>query len=101
MTQDSQTETNIPENHRLLLVDDDRPFLTRLGRAMEMRGFNVDMAETIADAIAHVRANPPDFAVVDMRLGDRPTVRMTRAAVEEWWRIRQIDAGAAPTETDG
>lgn len=42
-----------------------------------------------------------DVAVVDMRLGDRPTVRMTRAAVEEWWRIRQIDAGAAPTETDG
>ncbi|MCO5134627.1 MAG: ActR/PrrA/RegA family redox response regulator transcription factor [Phyllobacteriaceae bacterium] len=70
MTQDSQTETNIPENHRLLLVDDDRPFLTRLGRAMEMRGFNVDMAETIADAIAHVKANPPDFAVVDMRLSD-------------------------------
>ncbi|MFV0512827.1 MAG: cell division protein FtsQ/DivIB [Jhaorihella sp.] len=33
-----------------------------------------------------------DIAVVDMRLGERATVRMTRAAVEEWWRIRQIDA---------
>jgi cell division protein FtsQ len=32
-----------------------------------------------------------DVAVVDMRLGERPTVRMTGAAVEEWWRIRKIN----------
>ncbi len=60
----------MPENRRLLLVDDDRPFLTRLGRAMEARGFEVDMAETMASAVALVKANPPDFAVVDMRLSD-------------------------------
>lgn len=60
----------MPENRRLLLVDDDRPFLTRLGRAMEARGFEVDMAETMASAVTLVKANPPDFAVVDMRLSD-------------------------------
>ena len=32
-----------------------------------------------------------DVAVVDMRLGERPTVRMTDAAVEEWWRIRKMN----------
>ena len=60
----------IAENRRLLLVDDDRPFLTRLGRAMESRGFNVHMSETIVDAKHNIKISPPDFAVVDMRLGD-------------------------------
>ena len=54
----------------LLIVDDDRPFLTRLARALELRGFAVETAETVADGIARVRARAPAFAVVDMRLGD-------------------------------
>lgn len=54
----------------LLIVDDDRPFLNRLGRAMEMRGFTVRLAETISEAAAAIRAESPDYAVVDMRLSD-------------------------------
>jgi two-component system response regulator RegA len=54
----------------LLLVDDDKPFLTRLGRAMEARGFAVRLADTVAEGIAEVRKQPPSFAVVDLRLGD-------------------------------
>ena len=38
----------------LLLVDDDRPFLQRLGRAMESRGFDVTTAETVREGISHV-----------------------------------------------
>ncbi|AHD10269.1 MULTISPECIES: cell division protein FtsQ/DivIB [Phaeobacter] len=34
-----------------------------------------------------------DVAAVDMRLAARPTVRMTENAVEDWWRIRQLNAG--------
>lgn len=66
----TDTSVELPESRRLLLVDDDRPFLTRLGRAMESRGFEVQMSETIADAQNNVRIAPPDFAVVDMRLTD-------------------------------
>lgn len=54
----------------LLLVDDDRPFLQRLARAMESRGFNVSTAETVSDGIAHVNRQLPDYCVVDMRLDD-------------------------------
>lgn len=54
----------------LLLVDDDRPFLQRLGRAMENRGMTVTTAESISEGLACVRAKVPDFAVVDMRLED-------------------------------
>lgn len=54
----------------LLLVDDDKPFLTRLARAMESRGFTVDTAESVEEAVAKAKAAPPAYAVVDMRLGD-------------------------------
>ena len=54
----------------LLIVDDDRPFLQRIARAMESRGFAVETAESIADGMSRVEAHPPAYAVVDMRLGD-------------------------------
>lgn len=54
----------------LLIVDDDRPFLNRLTKAMELRGFKVTTAETVSEGLAAVRRAPPAFAVIDMRLGD-------------------------------
>lgn len=54
----------------LLLVDDDKVFLTRLERAMVKRGFEVRIADTVADGVAAVNAAPPAFAVVDLRLED-------------------------------
>lgn len=54
----------------LLLVDDDRPFLIRLARAMESRGFSIQTADTVAEALSTVNQDPPSYAVVDMRLGD-------------------------------
>jgi two-component system, response regulator RegA len=54
----------------LLIVDDDKPFLQRLARAMETRGFAVETAESVEEAVLKARAKPPAFAVVDMRLGD-------------------------------
>jgi cell division protein FtsQ len=30
---------------------------------------------------------------VDMRIAARPTVRMTENAVENWWRIREMNEG--------
>ena len=54
----------------LLLVDDDKPFLQRLARAMEARGYIVDTADTVAEGLKKAEASPPAFAVVDMRLED-------------------------------
>jgi two-component system, response regulator RegA len=54
----------------LLIVDDDGPFLRRLARAMESRGFLVDTAESVAEGIAKSKARPPKYAVCDLRLGD-------------------------------
>lgn len=54
----------------LLLVDDDKVFLTRLGRAMEARGYQVTLADSVAAGLAQVESQPPAFAVIDLRLGD-------------------------------
>lgn len=54
----------------LLIVDDDKAFLQRIARAMELRGYRVETADTVADGLKIVRETPPDCAVVDLRLGD-------------------------------
>lgn len=54
----------------LLIVDDDKPFSSRLARAMEVRGYEVRVAESVADGIAAIDTLAPTFAVIDMRLGD-------------------------------
>ncbi|MCG8562301.1 MAG: ActR/PrrA/RegA family redox response regulator transcription factor [Hyphomicrobiales bacterium] len=63
-------DTPVPSDPSLVIVDDDRPFVSRLGRAMESRGFDVRTAETIDEGMALIRQAPPAYAVVDMRLED-------------------------------
>ncbi|MFC0193987.1 ActR/PrrA/RegA family redox response regulator transcription factor [Aureimonas pseudogalii] len=60
----------VPEGDAsILLVDDDRPFVTRLARAFEQRGFAVRTAEGVSEGVSAIRAQAPAYAVVDMRLG--------------------------------
>jgi two-component system response regulator RegA len=66
----SPTSVNLGADPSLLIVDDDAPFLRRLARAMETRGFVVDLAGSVAEGIAKARSAPPSYAVVDLRLGD-------------------------------
>lgn len=54
----------------LLLVDDDEPFVKRLAKAMEKRGFIAETAESVAAGRAIAMARPPAYAVVDLRLED-------------------------------
>lgn len=61
---------DIGEDNSLLLVDDDEPFLRRLTRAMEKRGFAPETAGSVAAGKAIATARPPAYAVVDLRLED-------------------------------
>src|SRR6056297_1394695 len=58
------------EDRSLLLVDDDEPFLRRLSRAMEKRGFAPETAMSVAAGQAIATARPPAYAVIDLRLED-------------------------------
>lgn len=56
--------------HDLLVVEDDAIFRQQLAHSMERRGFAVRVAGSVSDGIAAVRAAPPRYAVIDLRLGD-------------------------------
>ncbi len=60
----------IGEDNTLLLLDDDEPFVRRLARAMEKRGFEVITAAGVNEAKAIVATKPPAYAVCDLRLED-------------------------------
>ena len=66
---------SIPEltgqlDRSLLIVEDDKPFLERLARAMEGRGFAVTSCDSVAEGLTQIARAAPAFAVVDLRLGD-------------------------------
>ncbi len=63
----------------LLLLDDDAPLRTRLGRALESRGFTTQLVQSVGEAVAAVRAQPPAFAVLDMRLEDGSGLKVVQA----------------------
>jgi len=61
---------SIGEDNSLLILDDDEPFLRRLAKAMEKRGFAVETAGSIAAGSAIATARTPAYAVIDLRLAD-------------------------------
>ena len=60
---------NQSERPSLLLVDDDATFRTVLSRALEKRGFAVTTADSVEQALPLANANPPEYAVLDLKMG--------------------------------
>ncbi|MEL7030150.1 MAG: ActR/PrrA/RegA family redox response regulator transcription factor, partial [Pseudomonadota bacterium] len=61
---------DLPKDRSLLILDDDSAFRIRLGRAMEKRGFEPRLAESLDEARRIIREGAPAFAVIDLRLDD-------------------------------
>ncbi len=53
-----------------LLVDDDALYLRTLQRSLQRRGFAAAIAQTAEDALRIARAEPPAFALIDLKLGN-------------------------------
>lgn len=81
MAEDEITE--LGADRSLLLVDDDLPFLTRLARAMEKRGFQTETAETVAAGKVIVQNHAPAYAVIDLRLEDGNGLEVVEALREK------------------
>ena len=73
---------DLGEERQLLIVDDDERFCTRLGRAMEKRGFAVSTATSVADGTSAAVRNRPRYAVVDLRLTDGSGLEVVQALRE-------------------
>jgi two-component system response regulator RegA len=69
MQQQVRVEAAITDKS-LLIVDDDKPFLQRVARAMETRGYTVKTADSVAEGVRQAESAPPAFAVIDLRLED-------------------------------
>lgn len=69
----------------LLLTDDDELFCSVLATALEKRGFAVEVAHNVEDAIALVGENAPEYAVVDLNMPGDSGLRLVE-------RLHQLDA---------
>ena len=54
----------------LLLVDDDEVFCDVLAPALRKRGYEVSVANTLADGLALADELTPEYAVLDLRIGN-------------------------------
>jgi two-component system response regulator RegA len=52
----------------VLVVDDDDTYRNALARGFERRGFEVLVAGSVAEALAHIELQAPHFASVDLRM---------------------------------
>lgn len=60
----------------LLLVDDDRALCDVMSRALSARGFLVTAVHTADDAARAIDSDPPEFAVVDLKLPDQSGLKL-------------------------
>ena len=57
-----------PGERTLLLVDDDKAYTTRLARALGGKGYEVEVAEGVENALERIASVPPAFLVTEQRL---------------------------------
>lgn len=59
------SEQDLPS---ILLVDDDEVFCSVLARALTRRGYAVSVAHDVDSGLAQAKLNPPEFAVIDLKM---------------------------------
>ena len=64
---------------KLLILEDDAPLRKRLARAMEQRGFDVQMAGSIAEGTPLATSFAPEFAILDLKLEDGSGLDVVKA----------------------
>ena len=75
---------NLPLNEQasLLLVDDDTTFCQVLSRALEKRGYAVTVANSVEEAIPMAQANPPEYAILDLKMSGASGLALVHALHE-------------------
>lgn len=66
------------EKATLLLVDDDVDFLNALRHAMRKRGYLVTLANSAESAFELAKVEPPEFAVVDLKMSGNSGLVLVR-----------------------
>jgi two-component system, OmpR family, KDP operon response regulator KdpE len=93
---------------RILLVDDDRQLRRALQITLRAAGYELGVAATGTEALAHAASEPPDIVILDLGLPDLDGVAVLEglrgwcaapvivlsARHEEQAKVRALDAGA-------
>jgi two-component system response regulator RegA len=67
-----------PAGSTFLVVDDDPVFCSVLAKALDRRGYAVSAALSVTEAERCIETQPPDYAVVDLRIGAESGLRLIR-----------------------
>lgn len=78
MVENDGTGNDTVEKATLLLVDDDQDFLNALAPAMRKRGFLVSLANSAESAFELAKNDPPEFAVVDLKMSGNSGLVLVR-----------------------
>lgn len=73
---------SLNERASLLLVDDDVVFCQVLGRALEKRGYTVTVAHSVEQAMPLAHDNPPEYAVIDLKMEGASGLTLVQALHE-------------------
>jgi two-component system response regulator RegA len=71
-----------PLAQSLLIVEDDDILRGRLAKAFRQRGFEVQEASGVDDAALCARKEPPEYAIVDLRLHGRSGLEVVKELAE-------------------
>jgi len=74
----------------VLIVEDDKRLMRCLTLAMEAGGFEVMNAESVFNAIVQINLRAPEYAIVDLRLGDGCGLDVISALKERESDVRAI-----------
>ena len=80
----------VPQDARLLLVDDDEVFCQVLARAISKRGYQVQVAHDQQQAESIARMQAPQFAIVDLRIGNDSGLNVIKSLVQDCDDIRIV-----------
>src|SRR5580765_5611659 len=64
------------ENHRVLIIDDERPVLMTVDALLKRHGYHVDAAATAAQGLKLLKSNSPSLVLLDLQLPDAHGLEM-------------------------
>src|SRR6266576_1206564 len=64
------------ENHRILIIDDERPVLMTLEALLKRHGYHVDTAVTASQGLKSLKSNSPSLVLLDLQLPDAHGLEM-------------------------
>src|SRR6187200_2038280 len=64
------------ENHRVLIIDDERPVLMTVDALLKRHGYHVDAAATASQGLKLLKSNTPSLVLLDLQLPDAHGLEM-------------------------